>query len=374
MGSDFARMCLIGCGLIGGSISLALRRAGVVDSVIGVDVSQATLGEAVRRGIIDQGTLDLGDALLGADLVLIAAPVSVTEALIADVARHQDALANEAIVTDVSGTKQRFVARGQHLFTRVHFIGGHPMAGSEKTGVTAADARLLENAVYVLAPPAELTPAQSAALGRLSEGLTRAGARVRLMSAGAHDRVVAAISHVPHLIAAALVNQVADLSTSDEAYLQLAAGGFRDITRIASSDPLLWRDITLENREEILRLIADWDERLHLLASWMDTGDGAALEQFFESARAFRDLLPARSVGALRSTFSITVSVPDVPGVIGDVASLLGGHQVSIRNIGILESREGDDGQLLLQFDTLAFHDQAAAILEDHGYAIADRM
>jgi len=170
------------------------------------------------------------------------------------------------------------------------------------------------------------------------------------------------------------VNQVADLSTSDEAYLQLAAGGFRDITRIASSDPLLWRDITLENREEILRLIADWDERLHLLASWMDTGDGAALEQFFESARAFRDLLPARSVGALRSTFSITVSVPDVPGVIGDVASLLGGHQVSIRNIGILESREGDDGQLLLQFDTLAFHDQAAAILEDHGYAIADRM
>lgn len=367
----FARMCLIGCGLIGGSLSFALRRIGAVETVVGVDVSEQVLQEAILRQAIDEGSTDIQWALTGADLVVIAAPVAITDTLIQAVADREELLADGAIVTDVSGTKTRFVKHLAKQFTRASFIGGHPMAGSEKTGISAADARLLENAVYVLTTDESVN---QEALQCLQSVLTQAGARVRIMSPEQHDKVVAAISHVPHLIAAALVNQVADLSTLDDAYAQLAAGGFRDITRIASSDPSLWRDISLENKTDILSLIDDWVDRLQWLSSVIADGKSEALFRFFEDARQFRDLLPARSAGAIRSAFSMTVSVPDVPGVIGHVASLLGEHHVSIRNIGILESREGDEGQLLLQFDTILYHDQAATVLEAHGYRIADRV
>jgi len=370
MKRTFHRMCLVGCGLIGGSVSLAFKRTGAVKHVVGVDVSERILAAAIARGAIDEGMTDLAAALSGADLVIIAAPVALTGQLLHDVAQHELRLAESAIVTDVSGAKAGFVKQAARLFMNASFVGGHPMAGSEKSGIASADALLLENAVYVLTPTAQT---DHTAVAALQELLTVAGARVRIMAPEQHDRVVAAISHVPHLIAAALVNQVADLAEEDSAYTELAAGGFRDITRIASSDPALWSDLSLENSADILTLITDWQERLQWLKTSIAEKKAQELEQFFSSARTFRDLLPAKSTGALRSSYSMTVFVSDEPGVIGHIAALLGEKGISIRNIGILESREGDDGQLLLQFDTIEFHDRAAVELASHGFSIQDR-
>ncbi len=367
----FTQVCLIGCGLIGGSLSLALKKTGLVTRVVGVDVHPRVLEVAIARGVIDEGTSDLHFGLTNANLVIVATPVPATIELIPKIAKWEHILAKDAIVTDVSGVKNHVVELASEVFHSVSFVGGHPMAGSEKSGIWAAHDKLLENAVYVMTPDDKTS---QAALADLAELLRRTGALIRTMSPLLHDRVVAAISHVPHIIAATLVNQVQALSGQDASYVELAAGGFRDITRIASSDPALWRDISLENRMEIEPLLDAWIRRLTQCKAAISDGDSSQLEEFFTTARTFRDALPAKSSGAIRPLYSMTVSVPDEPGIIGEVASLLGKKNISIRNIGILESREDDDGQLLLQFDTVVFYDRAAKELTQSGYPIIDRV
>ncbi len=369
-GRQFHRVCVIGCGLIGGSLAFALKQTGMVNHVIGYDVDRRTLRAALERGAIDETAERLDAALQGADLVVIAAPVPTTIILLKDIARHESLLAEGAIITDVGGTKRRVMDTAQQLFARCEFIGGHPMAGSEKSGILAANARLLENAVYVLTP---MDSTDSQAFLALSTLIQATGARVHRMGAHQHDRVVASISHVPHLIAAALVNQVRVRADTDPSHTELAAGGFRDITRIASSDPLLWRDMTLENHSEIVPILDDWISAVTSLKMAVIANDGDALTEFFRLARQFRDAIPAKATGAIRAVFSITVSVPDEPGLIGKIATLLGEADISIRNIGIMESREGDDGQLLLQFDTSQFCGQAASLLRSCGYIVTDR-
>ncbi len=369
MSRVFRRACIIGCGLIGGSVGLALRRTGRVRRVVGVDSDPETLAAALTRGAIDESAA-LGEALRGADLIVVATPVPVALGVMREVAEYERLFAPRAIVTDVCSTKVSIARQAARCLSRTAYVGGHPMAGSEKSGILAADAKLLENAVYVLTRDSATDGAAFADLEALVRDVR---ARVTHMSPQEHDRVVAAISHVPHVVAAALVNQVAALAQDSEHYPELAAGGFRDITRIASSEPALWRDIALDNEREIALLLDDWTARIEAFKRALAAGDSLGLESFFSAARSFRDALPARATGAIGSAYSFTVSVSDEPGVIGDVASMLGREGVSIRNIGILESREGDDGQLLLQFDQLNDHDRAIDILQRHGYGIADR-
>lgn len=370
MASHFSRMCLIGCGLIGGSLSLALQKAGAVSRVIGYDKNPEALREARARGVIHETAEHLEDGVRFADLIVLAAPSPVVIDLLVEVKKHIYLAAPDVLITDVCSTKKLVQDRAKQCDLHEHFLGGHPMAGSEKSGVQAADALLLENAVYVLTPEKD----QDEKARRFAEVLAHAGSRVRFMDAKEHDRVVAAISHVPHLIASTLVSQVRDLANQSAAYTELAAGGFRDITRIASADPALWRDITLENQAEILPLLDDWIRRINTLKTILSSREQTHLHQFFDDARVFRDALPARSTGAIRAVFAVTVSVPDEPGIIGRIAMLLGEHHISIRNIGILESREEDLGQLLLQFDTIQFHDEAIFVLQGEGYQIIDRV
>ena len=370
MDSHFSRMCLIGCGLIGGSLSLALQKTGAVARVIGYDANPEALRAARERGVINEAADRLEDALRHADLIVLAAPSPVVLDLLPLVQKNIHLAARDVLITDVCSTKSSVVDRAKQCGLHAQFLGGHPMAGSEKSGVYAADALLLENAVYVLTPEST----QEVQVRVFSDILKRAGCRVRFMDAVDHDRVVAAISHVPHLIASTLVSQVKDLADRHAAYAELAAGGFRDITRIASADPALWRDITLENRAEILPMLDDFIARVNALKALLSSSDKAHLHHFFDDARTFRDALPARSTGAIRAVFAMTVSVPDEPGMIGRIAMLLGNHHISIRNIGILESREEDLGQLLLQFDTIHFHDDALSVLQREGYQIIDRV
>lgn len=370
----FSRMCLIGCGLIGGSLALALRKAEVVRSVVGVDVNENHLSVALKRGAITESAASLDDGLRGADLVVIAAPIPNIIELIAEIGEKEDLLAPDAIVTDTGSAKEAIMEAARTAFSRAAFIGGHPMAGSEKSGIGAAHADLMENAIYVLTPPAGIPDRSNQAVESLQRALHAVGARVKILAPDRHDRVVAAISHVPHVIATTLVNQVASKSDGEFLYAELAAGGFRDITRIASSEPELWRDIVLANPNHIEALLDEWFDALSVWRKSIADGDASRIARLFHEARTFRDALPVKATGAIRAVYSLIVSVPDEPGVIGRIASLLGDHGISLRNIGILESREEDDGQLLLQFDTSAFSERALEILCDHGYAADDRI
>ena len=362
---------MIGCGLIGGSLALAVKQTGLVHEVVGYDRNPETLKIALSRGVIDRAAADLQTCVTGADLLVLAVPIPAMVDILRQLSMLEEIMAESPIITDVGGTKQAVMDLARQVFQKAQFIGGHPMAGSEKSGIYAAHERLLENAVYVLTPGSTAT---QAAVDRLSSLLRSAGARPKLMDAGHHDEVVAAISHVPHLIAAALVKQVRELAENDNAYRELAAGGFRDITRIASSDPSLWRDMSLENRSKILPLIIGWLDQLTQIKDWLSERSAAPLQEFFTQARLFRDSLPVKASGGFPALFSMTVEVPDVPGIIGVIASLLGNHRISIRNIGILESREGEEGQLILQFDRHQDLEAAESVLEENGYPVFQRV
>lgn len=359
------RIVLVGCGLIGGSLALAWKRAGVAGEIIGVDRREDHLQEALLRGAIDRAAA-LEEAVCGADVVVLATPVQQSLQLLGEMAQFP--LSPACIVTDVGGTKREICKRAEEVLPPSYtFIGGHPMAGSEKSGIRAASPRLFENAVYVLTPR---KGERQEAVSRLKSLVETTGAQVLLLEAERHDRLVAAISHLPHVVAAQLVEQVADLGEDDPLYAVLAAGGFRDVTRIASGHPGMWREVLLTNGDLLLPLLQNWRQRFSRLEKWIQEKDGDAIETFFRRSAEWRDSLPARGRGALRPVFSCMVDVPDEPGTIGRIATLLGEHAINLRNIGILESREGDNGQLQLTFAEEQARKEAMVLLAEKGYSV----
>ncbi|UFJ42768.1 prephenate dehydrogenase [Brevibacillus humidisoli] len=338
-------IAVLGVGLIGGSLSLALK-SNSDHRLIGFDVREDYLDKALTRGIIHAGTTDLQTAVREADFIFLAAPVQQLYPLIDHLAELQ--LKAGAIVSDVGSTKQKIVQYGKRLSEKqITFIGGHPMAGSHKSGVEAANERLFENAYYVLTPTDD---AAQADVDRLSSVLAATRAKVIVLDPVEHDRIVGAVSHFPHIIAAALVNQVSGFNETNSWYQRLAAGGFRDITRIASSNPQLWRDILLNNREHLLEISRNWrdglDQVMHLVAQ----EDAQGIEQFFSSARDFREQLPERRKGAMEPLYDLYLDIPDHPGEIGRITTLLGAKQISITNIRIMENREDIMGVLRITF------------------------
>jgi prephenate dehydrogenase len=241
------------------------------------------------------------------------------------------------------------------------------MAGSERTGVEAASSHLYENAYYVLTP-AKDTAAE--AYERLSKLLLLTRAQLVKMNADEHDDIVGAVSHLPHMIAAALVNQVCGYNMEDEMYSRLAAGGFRDFTRIASGDPVLWRDILLNNRQVLLRLLKDWNAEVGHFADMLERGDGEGIASAFEKASSFRNSLPERRKGVITSIYDVYVDVPDHPGVIGQIATLLGSRQINLSNIQIYESRLDVPGVLRLSFRNQDDQDKAVAVLKELEYTV----
>ncbi len=364
----FRQVTIVGVGLIGGSLGLAWRGRGGVGTVVGVDVDEASLRRAREIGAVDRATTDLAEGVAGADLVVMATPVRVTLELIG---RLGPLVGAGAVVTDVGSTKVevcRLMREG--LPAGVTFVGGHPMAGSEGQGIEAADPYLFQNAVYVLTPEEDADPAAVAALRRLVEA---AGAQVVLMDPERHDRWVAAVSHLPQLVAVALVNAVADADREDPGLLALAAGGFRDTTRITSSPAGIWLDILATNRDRILPAVARFRAALSRLEEALAAGDlGSALAEF-ERARAVRRALPRRPKGLLPAYFELVVTVPDRPGVIGGLATLLGEQGINIEDIEILRLREGEGGTIRLGFATEAEGNAAFEALQEGGYKVQRR-
>ncbi len=282
--TPFRRIAVIGVGLIGGSFALALRRAGACGEIVGSGRDPGNMRRAVELGVIDAVSPDPAGAVHGADLVLIAAPVAQFPRIFAAIA---PALGEEALIADAGSTKQDVVAAARaHLGAALaRFVPSHPIAGAEKSGVGAARADLLQDRRVVLTP---LPENAAHAVDRVSAAWEACGARVSRMSPAEHDAVLAAVSHLPHLLSYALVHEFATRADSARLF-GLAAGGFRDFTRIASSHPEMWRDICVANRESLLAELDRYTAKLAALRPLVERGDGAALERVFAEARAARE-------------------------------------------------------------------------------------
>jgi prephenate dehydrogenase len=276
-------MALVGVGLIGGSFAMALRRSGAGLSIVGVDRDPRALQRAAELGVIDTAADSVSEAVRGAELVVVAVPVRAIGPVLHDVGL---ALDPGAVVTDVGSTKADVVAlaRGELRALFPRFVPGHPIAGREASGVDAATADLFKGARVVLTPEPETAP-DAVALVRSS--WEAAGARVATLGAQDHDRVFAAVSHLPHLLSFALVSELAQRGNSEELF-GFAAGGFRDFTRIAASSPEMWRDIALQNRAALLDELDRYGARLAAFRELVDKGDGPGLERLMTEARTAR--------------------------------------------------------------------------------------
>lgn len=277
------KLVIVGVGLIGGSFALALKKAGYVRHVVGVGRSEKQLKLALQLKVIDAIETDLKAALSDADLVLIAAPVGQTENLFKQIAPH---LTQGTVVTDAGSTKQNIAALAHKCLANhlTQFVPGHPIAGAEQSGVSAARADLFENKTTVLTPMPEN---DAKAIDVVSDAWNACGAMVKSMTPQQHDSIFAAVSHLPHLLAFTLVNYIAQRDDA-ETLFDFAASGFKDSTRIAGSSPEMWRDICVANRNALLKELTSYQRQLARMHELIDRSDASGIEAIFERAKAAR--------------------------------------------------------------------------------------
>ncbi len=355
---------LIGLGLIGGSIALAIKKEHANCQIIGFDIKADQLKMAKSLGVIDQSVDRIEEGVVNADLIILATPVTKTEELIDELINYE--FKPSAIVTDVGSTKEKIVNKAKLLEAKgITFIGGHPMAGSHKTGVEAAKAHLFENAFYILTPSSETSMTK---IIHLQNWLKGTKAKFIELTPKQHDELAGVISHFPHIIAASLVNQVAKIEKEQPLLTNLAAGGFRDITRIASASPVMWRDILIHNKETLLSLLTRWQEEMEHVKQLIENADNQHVFEYFQTAKTFRDGLPIKQKGAIPSFYDLYVDIPDHPGVISDVTGILAREEISITNIRILETREDIMGVLRISFRSDHDRDRAQTCLKNHLY------
>jgi prephenate dehydrogenase len=283
----FREMAVVGVGLIGGSLALAARKAGLVETVVGIDRDGSHRQMALAAGMVDRVAGGLTGALDGADLVVLAVPVTEIVGLLPEVARRAR---DGSVVTDVGSVKGPILAAGDAAFPDGRFVAGHPIAGRERSGPAAARADLFEEANWIVTPSAVT---DGRALERVAALWRGVGATVVTMEAGWHDEVFAAVSHLPHLTAYALMDAVLGMERAEER-LRFGAGGLRDFTRVAASHPAMWRDIFLMNRDQVLRVLAAYREALGHLEAAIRDGDGEALTARLARARAAREEITHR--------------------------------------------------------------------------------
>ncbi|MCM2357522.1 MAG: prephenate dehydrogenase/arogenate dehydrogenase family protein [Geobacteraceae bacterium] len=280
------RLAIIGVGLIGGSLARILREKGEVGEVVGIGRGEANLKRAVELGVIDRYSTDPCEGVRGADLVFLATPVCSIAAVAERIA---PCLSAGCVVTDGGSVKEGIVATCERLMPAgSHFVGGHPIAGTEHSGVDASFASLYQGKRCIVTPTPDTDPGALRKVVRMWEA---AGSEVILMDVVKHDRVVAAISHLPHMVAYSLVNAVEGYDRFDESILKYSAGGFRDFTRIASSDPAMWRDIALMNREAIIEMMDFFARYFAELRALVAKGDGEGMRLFFEESKKSRDAI-----------------------------------------------------------------------------------
>lgn len=357
------RVAIIGTGLVGGSLGMALRELDEVDSVVGYDRDPTTAGRAVERGALDAVAASAADACRGADLVVVATPVN---AIVPAVQEALPGVEPGTLLTDVGSTKARVSIETAAILAAkpgVSFIGGHPMAGSEHDGIEAARPDLFSGAWWVLTP-AENTDANL--FQKLHRVLSAIGARVMALEPQRHDELMAVISHLPQVTATALMNLAAQKGKEHGGLLALAAGGFRDVTRVAASNPDLWVEICLENREALASELDEFAQRLMDLKSYLKVGDSAALRQELTTASDARRRLGQKAVTG--ELYEVTVEIPDRPGVLADVTRVVGEQGINIEDLAIAHAAEGGRGSLRLTIIGEIESTKVQDVLSSQGY------
>lgn len=355
------RITIIGLGLIGGSLASAFRRKKIPAHLTGVDLDHV-IDAALQRNLIDEGYSmeSLEKAIEKAGLVILAVPISAILELLPRVAKMARP---ETLITDMGSTKEAVVRlAAESLPKDVYFVGGHPMAGAEKKGLENADPFLFENVVYVLTRQGFIPDALLESFVDLIESI---GARVMFLSPQSHDRIAAAVSHLPQILAVTLMNYVSRQNDKDHVYLKLAAGGFRDMTRVASSPFDMWKDICATNANHIRVAI---DEFIGALQTIRDLISAEELELKFLEAAQNRLAIPSDTRGFLRPHFDASVVVEDKPGQIAAISAILARKHINIKDIEILKVREGDAGTLRLAFESEAERKDGLQLLREYGF------
>lgn len=354
----------IGLGLIGGSIAKALKKYDRRIRIVAYDVNAETLRHACQDAIVDVAAAAIDESFSDCDYLFLCAPVRKNDANLAAVKRI---LPEKCLLTDVGSVKSTIHEAVREAKLEHCFIGGHPMAGSERTGYLNSKAALLENAYYILTPTASVPSEKLEAYRTLVAGL---GAIPLTLDPEKHDYVTAAISHLPHVIAASLVNLVRDSDSEDCIMRLVAAGGFKDITRIASSSAVMWQQICLTNSENIALLLQSYIDSLIRIKAELTERSAEALYTLFDSARIYRDSFIEASSGPIKCSFSFSVDIADKSGALARIVALLAAHDLSIKNIGITHNRESEDGVLRIEFHDAASMETAVRLLKEADYCI----
>lgn len=349
----------IGLGLIGGSIARGLKRYNPKIKIMAYMRTRAKLEQARQEGIVDVILDGISQPLGECDVIFLCTPVEYNAQYLKEL---KPLLKKGAFITDVGSTKTDIHQQVIRLGMENVFVGGHPMAGSEKTGYENSTDHLLENAFYIVTPSGGYSsPDETVSLSeeinapdplssRLMDIAKAIGAIPLLLDYHEHDRVVAAVSHLPHIVASSLVNLVKEADSREGTMKQVAAGGFKDITRIASSSPEMWEQICVTNQEPIAGILERYINSLSQILEEIRHGDHHALNQFFTESRDYRNSFTSRAKGALAPDYSFSVDVVDEAGAISTIAVILAAKGINIKNIGINNNREQGEGALRITF------------------------
>lgn len=368
--TDTITIGFIGFGLIGGSIARALRKSNHKYQILAYNYHNKpneSLLAAKKDGVLDFVDEDLSFHFPECDVIFLCAPVLEN---IKYLQQLKGIIKPSCLITDVGSVKGDIEKAVFHLELSQNFIGGHPMAGSERIGYHNSHAHLLENAYYILTPNSQTPPIF---LERLLQIVKDVHAIPITLDSKRHDDIVAAISHVPHIIASALVHLVKNSDDGNKQMLTLAAGGFKDITRIASSSPTMWQNICLTNQESILNFLEIYQEFIDQIATAIKTNKQEELYEYFESAKNYRDSIPNGKLGIFNKTFEIYLDIIDETGAIANIAGQLADHEISIKNIGIIHNREFAEGVLRIEFYDLSSYEKGLELLKHKEYTIYER-
>lgn len=357
----------IGLGLIGGSIAKAVKKFYPDTTIIAYDVNKKALDLARRENIVDIAVWNIDERFSPCDYIFLCAPVQYNaENLLA----VREIISEKCILTDVGSVKTTIHESVRNIGLEHCFIGGHPMAGSERVGFANSKAELLENAYYVLTPAPSVTREKIDRFQQIIAGLR---AIPLILNCGQHDYVTAAISHLPHVAASCLVNLIRESDSEDGIMRMVAAGGFKDITRIASSSAIMWQQICLTNSENISSMLSNYIRSLTEFKDVIDSRNSEALYQFFDSARIYRDSFANVSSGPIKRSYSVNIDIADRAGALAHIVTLLADRGLSIKNIAISHNRESEDGVLRVEFYQEGSMIEGVQVLKNAGYIVHTR-
>ncbi|MEY8320626.1 prephenate dehydrogenase [Lachnospiraceae bacterium 46-61] len=360
----FSKIGIVGLGLIGGSLAKAFRNRTSVKTIVAYNRHEDVLLEAKKQCIIDEYATEITDIFTNCDIIFICTPV---QNMIEYVTKLIPFVSKNCIISDVGSTKWELYQKMKQYTDKFMYIGGHPMTGSERFRYNASKEHLFENAYYILTPD-ETVSEQT--IHDFSELIRSIGAIVVTLSPKEHDYIVASISHVPHIIASALVHNVKNLDTPNQYMHLLAAGGFKDITRIASSSPDMWQGICMENKQQILNVLCCFEKVIQNIREKLSEEQYQYVYDYFDEARIYRDSFCSITPKSFVKRYEITVDVIDRPGSIAIIAVLFSSHGINIKNMSIVNNREQQQGALYFAFDTEEDRQKSITLLRELNYDV----